>query len=105
MQKVFRFWHLREARKAASLWVAKQDRGLSASEQQELFAWLAASPVHREALREFDTLWRELDKLPAFKQIVSTAGTNDRASNGIAGRMREVASGLLGRRKTDRPDS
>jgi len=102
MQKVFRFWHLRKVRKAASLWVAKQDRGLSVSEQQELFAWLAASPIHREALREFDTLWHELDTLSTFDEMGAKEGANDPATNGLmapagfAARLCSAASGILG---------
>ncbi len=36
---------------AASTWLARRDRGLSAAEQDEYMAWLAADPRHTEALQ------------------------------------------------------
>lgn len=42
---------------AASLWIVRRDRGLSASEEAELRAWLAADPRHGEALRRLGGAW------------------------------------------------
>jgi transmembrane sensor len=37
---------------AASAWLAKRDRGLSAAEQDDYMQWLAADPRHAEALQQ-----------------------------------------------------
>lgn len=52
-----------EAESLAAKWVLRQDRGLSAREQDELSQWLAADPRHRAAFAEHHRGWAELDRL------------------------------------------
>lgn len=47
----------------AARWVLRQDRGLSAGEQDELSQWLAADPRHRAAFAEHQRGWADLDRL------------------------------------------
>lgn len=54
----------------ASDWVLRQDRGLSASEQDTLSLWLAADVRHREALRACRWGWEELDRLAGLQSTV-----------------------------------
>lgn len=49
--------------RAAAAWVLKQDRGLTADEQDELSRWLAADPRHGAALGEHRWGWEELDRI------------------------------------------
>jgi RNA polymerase sigma factor (sigma-70 family) len=54
------------AREAAQ-WVLRRDRGLTASEQDDLMQWLAADPRHREALALHRWGWDELDRLTGLQ--------------------------------------
>jgi transmembrane sensor len=47
----------------ASDWVAKQDRGLTAVEQDAFFDWLAEDPLHSEAYSRRQIVWKEMDVL------------------------------------------
>ena len=47
----------------AAAWVLRCDRGLSASEQDEFSAWLAADPRHRSQLARHRKHWQRLDQL------------------------------------------
>ena len=51
-----------EMRRAASDWVARQDAGLSASEDAAWRAWLASDPRHREAYDRYAALWGRLER-------------------------------------------
>jgi transmembrane sensor len=53
----------REACDEAAAWVIREDRGLSAEEQDRLSQWLAADPVHREAWARQRGNWRRLEPL------------------------------------------
>lgn len=53
---------------AASLWIVRRDRGLSASEEAELRAWLAADPRHGEALRRLGGAWDILTAPPETEE-------------------------------------
>jgi transmembrane sensor len=46
---------------AAATWIARREAGLTAREQQELKAWLAADDAHRTALAEADPHRTEVD--------------------------------------------
>jgi len=48
---------------AAAEWVLRHERGLSAAEQDEFSAWLAADPLHGAAFAEGRWGWEELDRL------------------------------------------
>ena len=51
-----------EMRRTASDWVARQDAGLSASEDAAWRAWLASDPRHREAYDRYAALWGRLER-------------------------------------------
>lgn len=48
---------------AASEWVVKQDRGLSAREQDDFFQWLAEDPRHGERYAYFSQSWKDASLL------------------------------------------
>ena len=47
----------------AAAWVIRQDRGLTAEEQDRLSEWLAANPRHGEALARQRAHWNRLAPL------------------------------------------
>ncbi len=55
------------ARHEAASWVLRWDRGLSATEQDELSAWLAADRRHRELWAEHRAQWNRLDQLSLWR--------------------------------------
>jgi len=62
------FPNLREARREASLWVVRVDRGLTAEERATLRSW-AMTPLHKRALREMAGLWHDMSVLNALAEI------------------------------------
>ena len=56
-----------EIERTAAEWVLRRDRGLTATEQDELFQWLAADPRHGEALALQRWGWDELDRLAGLQ--------------------------------------
>jgi Fe2+-dicitrate sensor, membrane component len=52
-----------EIEAAASLWLARQERGLNADEQRQFDSWLGADARHREAVRWLGSAWETLDGL------------------------------------------
>ncbi|MCF7688011.1 MAG: FecR domain-containing protein [Cephaloticoccus sp.] len=54
----------------AALWVLRQDRGLTAEEQDAFSQWLAENPLHREALAAHRWGWEELDRLAGLQATV-----------------------------------
>lgn len=61
----------------ASSWIAKIDRELSATDQQELNLWLDQSPAHGEALVKYASMWDRLDMLAPIAKIVPIAAIKD----------------------------
>lgn len=59
-----------EIRQTAAQWVLRQDRGLTAGEQDAFSQWLAADPLHREALAEHRWGWEEMDRLIGIQTTV-----------------------------------
>ncbi|MBC7365598.1 MAG: FecR domain-containing protein [Undibacterium sp.] len=55
----------------AAAWVVRQERGLSAREQDEFSQWLAVNPRHRAAFAEQRWSWEELDRLNGLQTSVS----------------------------------
>jgi transmembrane sensor len=51
----------------AAAWVLRQDRGLTAAEQDALSLWLAVDPRHRAAWAECRHGWEELDRLAGLQ--------------------------------------
>ncbi|MDB6126394.1 MAG: FecR family protein [Verrucomicrobia bacterium] len=62
---------------AASAWVLRQDRGLSAEEQDLLSQWLAADPRHRAVFSEHSRGWDELDHLAGLQCSLRTVPNPD----------------------------
>ncbi len=56
-----------EIERAAAEWVLRRDRGLTATEQDELSQWLAADSRHGEALALQRWGWDELDRLAGLQ--------------------------------------
>lgn len=54
----------------AAGWVVRQERGLSAREQDEFLHWLAVDPHHRSAFAEQRWSWEELDRLNGLQTSV-----------------------------------
>jgi len=48
---------------AASAWLARKDRGLTAAEQDAYMEWLAEDPAHREAILGYEQDWEDYDRL------------------------------------------
>ena len=51
----------------ASLWVVREDRGLSAAERDALARWLDASTAHRVAHLQMQESWKRADRLAALR--------------------------------------
>jgi transmembrane sensor len=52
---------------AASAWLVKRDRGLTAAEQDDFFAWLAADPRHGEWFARHQATWKEFNLLAQWR--------------------------------------
>jgi transmembrane sensor len=68
-----------EIEQAASEWVARTDRGLSAAEARALDRWLAEDGRHRQALMRAQAVWKRLDRAQVFK-IAEDARRGDAAA-------------------------
>jgi transmembrane sensor len=68
MSKLTAFPDLEEAREEASLWVAKLDRGLDATEQEQLRQWLR-QPANRRAFDELSHIWGNLDVMSVLADL------------------------------------
>lgn len=66
---------------AASLWIVRRDRGLTAAEKADLRGWLEADPRHGEALRRLGGAWDILTASPAAEDTEETNVIPFRASN------------------------
>ena len=74
----------------ASAWLARRDRGLTASEQDAFLQWLRADPGHPVALQRLDRAWSALDALAAW-QPTDAAHPNPDLLAGAPRRPRRVA--------------
>lgn len=54
-------------KKEASDWVAIQDRGFTAKEQDAFFEWLAEDPLHSEIYSRRQIVWKEMNVLADWK--------------------------------------
>jgi transmembrane sensor len=61
----------------ATAWVVREERGLTAPEQDALSHWLAADPSHGEILRERRWAWREFDRIAGFPATLTPAPDPD----------------------------
>ena len=62
---------------AAAAWVVRQDRGLNATEQDELSQWLAADARHRAIFAEHSRGWVELDRLVGLQSSLQAVPDPD----------------------------
>jgi transmembrane sensor len=94
MSKLVMFPNLREARREASLWVVRVDRGLTPGERGELRAW-ATTPLHKRALREMAVLWHDMSVLNSLAELFPLESA--RPSPPVtAHRLRGLAAALAG---------
>ena len=62
---------------AASVWLARRDRGLSAAEQDAYLEWLYASPRHGRAIVQLERVWTTLNKLEQWRPAHSAIPNPD----------------------------
>ncbi len=66
-----------EIERTAAQWVLRRDRGLTATEQDELSQWLAADSRHGEALALQRWGWDELDRLAGLQTLLGAVPNPD----------------------------
>lgn len=66
-----------EIQQAASTWVIRLDRGLTAQEQDEYSHWLAEDPRHGQAIAGLRAGWEELDRLAGLDATALSAPDPD----------------------------
>jgi transmembrane sensor len=66
-----------EIQDAASGWLARRDRGLSAAEQDAYLEWLYASPRHGRAIVQLERVWTTLNKLEQWRPAHSAIPNPD----------------------------
>jgi transmembrane sensor len=57
---------------AATVWLARRDRGLTPDETVEFARWRAAAPRHEAAVAELGAMWHALDDLSALRGKVAS---------------------------------
>jgi transmembrane sensor len=67
----------RAIEREAAAWVVREERGLTAAEQDALSHWLAADPSHGEILRERRWAWREFDRIAGLPATLTLAPDPD----------------------------
>ena len=67
----------RAIEREAAAWVVREERGLTAAEQDGLSHWLAADPSHGEILRERRWAWREFDRIAGLPTTLTPAPDPD----------------------------
>ncbi|SDS04819.1 FecR domain-containing protein [Opitutus sp. GAS368] len=66
-----------EIQDAASVWLSRRDRGLSAAEQDTYLEWLYASPLHGRAIVQLERVWASLNKLEQWRPAHSAIPNPD----------------------------
>jgi transmembrane sensor len=66
-----------EIQQAASAWLARRDRGLTAAEQDAYLEWLRADPAHAAAMKYQERVWSVLDHLEQWRPAHSAAPNPD----------------------------
>ncbi|MBL9207289.1 MAG: FecR domain-containing protein [Opitutaceae bacterium] len=77
----------------AAAWIARQDAGLSASEEREFASWRSADPAHEAALAQLSASWGALDRpvrAGAGRELIQELAHLDRRQ-----RRRRVGASLL----------
>lgn len=83
---------------AASGWLSRRDRGLTAAEQDRYLEWLRADPRHGPALTRLEKTWRALDGLTEWRPAHGSLPNPDllaRPRRAAAGLFRPVLMGTL----------
>ena len=62
---------------AASVWLARRDRGLTAAEQDAYLEWLYVSPSHGRAIVQLERVWGTLNKLEQWRPAHSATPNPD----------------------------
>ncbi len=73
MSKVVKLEAAEERLTAAGRWVARMDRGLSAAEEAELEAWMAADPKNTDVLLSMTRHWDEMEDLSRLAELFPEA--------------------------------
>ncbi len=82
-----------QIRDEAAAWVAQMDaREMTNAQRAELHAWMAQSPAHATALRQFADLWDCLDLLEELNSLEEPAQTPARAPGASWTRRRAVGA-------------
>jgi transmembrane sensor len=77
-----------DALATAARWFARRRSGeLTATETQELDAWLAASPDHREAFRDLQIAWRDVETMRDDPRIMAMRAEAAAAPNPLRRRI------------------
>jgi len=63
MNNVSQFYSKNDIQEEACMWVSRMDRGLSAVEEERLFAWIKRSNIHHTVLFEMASHWDDLSVL------------------------------------------
>jgi transmembrane sensor len=66
-----------EIQEAASVWLARRDRGLTAAEQDAYLEWLYRNPVHGRAIVQLERVWTTLNKLEQWRPAHSAIPNPD----------------------------
>ena len=80
---------------AATQWLSRRDRGLTAAEQDAYLQWLADDPRHGAAIARYERAWRSLDQLTEWRPAHSAIPNPDLLAPRPAGRIYRVASLLV----------
>lgn len=69
MSKVIEFTSREQVYDQASLWIARLDRQLTATEEQSLRRWLAENELHKSVFLEMAELWDKMDSLSRLADL------------------------------------
>lgn len=80
---------------AAAEWLVRQDRGLSAEQQDAFLQWLAASPAHRESFQRHRRMWGDFNSLAQWRPEHSAAPNPDLLAKPRRSRARRWVAPVL----------
>lgn len=66
-----------EIQDAASVWLSRRDRGLTAAEQDAYLEWLYRNPGHGRAIVQLERVWASLNKLEQWRPAHSAVPNPD----------------------------
>jgi transmembrane sensor len=80
---------------AAAEWMIRRDRGFTAAEQDEFFAWLAADPRHGERFAQHQATWQDLNLLAQWRPEHATEPNPDLLAKPPARKTRRLLRPLV----------